>query len=128
MHARGKVLFDAIPSFSPSSPSERDSRRVALKWKLLCQMLTSLSEEAPLCFLAPVSSRGHAEVLEVLLATGDVDVHQENDWGYSLPIYVGSVKSSMPHQYQNMLALLSEHIKDPEAEAEKRWTQAPKRD
>lgn len=82
---------------------------------------------SPIVYIIPPTSRGHSEVLEVLLATGKVDVHQENDWGYSLPIYVGSVKLSLPQQHQTMLALLSEYMEDPEAQAEKRWTQAPKR-
>ncbi len=69
------------------------------------------------------ASRGHVEVVRLLLNSGKVDLNITNNWGYDVCIYVGSVKNSMNAEYEQILGLLD----DPRARAERRWTQRPKR-
>lgn len=73
------------------------------------------------------ASRGHVEVLRVLLETDAAGLEAVNHWGYSVEIYAGSVKLSLPSAYREMMALLREFgVEDPVERAERRWTQAPK--
>lgn len=73
------------------------------------------------------ASRGHVEVLRVLLETGNAGLDVVNNWGYDTLIYAGSVRTSLPAAFAQMMAIFHEYgVEDPEAGAERRWTQAPK--
>lgn len=71
------------------------------------------------------AGRGHAGVLEALLATGRADAGARNRWGCDLCIYAGSVKASPPAAHARVLARRG-GVAGAAARADARWTRAPR--
>eukprot|EP00177_Eucheuma_denticulatum_P008295 GFKZ01015093.1.p2 GENE.GFKZ01015093.1~~GFKZ01015093.1.p2 ORF type:complete len:187 (+),score=14.73 GFKZ01015093.1:376-936(+) len=55
------------------------------------------------------ASRGHTQVVSILLQAPGIDVQRKNDWGYDAVRYIESVRISKPEAYAQISALFATH-------------------